>query len=285
MNEYMEQKVDLRWDEPKRSYDVVIIGGGGHGLATAYYLAKEHGISRVAVVEKGWLGGGNTGRNTTVIRANYGIPEAVRFYQRSLELYQSLSDETDRDLMHRQKGNLWLAHTEPGARRERARAEINTAFGATTEFVTPEEIGRICPQIDLSGGGHWPVMGGSYHPAAATARHDRVVWALGEAGLFGLGVPAELGGAEQGLETQLDVWEEISRADGGDRADARPRPRHRGRDHRRPDRRRCRAVGRRRPRHPRRLDGGPAHSHSHPPAAGLRDEPLRARLRPDRHLQ
>ncbi|MEE2778400.1 MAG: FAD-dependent oxidoreductase [Acidobacteriota bacterium] len=180
MNPYMERKVELRWCEPKQSYDVVIIGGGGHGLATAYYLATRHGITNVAVLERSYVGSGNSGRNTTVIRANYGIPEAVRFYQRSLDLYQRLEDETDRDLMHMSKGVLWLAHSEMGVRQERARAEINQAFGAKTDFVTPEEVKKLCPPIDLSGGGVWPVMGGTYHSEGATARHDRVVWAFAE---------------------------------------------------------------------------------------------------------
>jgi sarcosine oxidase subunit beta len=180
MNEFVERKIELVWREPKRSYDVVIVGGGGHGLATAYYLATRHGITNVAVVERKYIGAGNSGRNTTVIRSNYGIPEAVRFYQRSVELYQTLEAETERWVMHKQKGLLWLAHTEAGVRAERARAEVNTAFGARTEFVTPEDVKKICPQIDLSGGGAWPVMGASYHLDGATARHDRVVWALAE---------------------------------------------------------------------------------------------------------
>jgi sarcosine oxidase subunit beta len=159
---------------------VVIVGGGGHGLATAYYLATRHGINKVAVLERSYIGGGNSGRNTTVIRANYGIPEAVRFYQRSLELYQTLEQETDRWLMHKQKGILWLAHTEAAVRQQQARAELNQAFGAKTDFVTPQEAKQICPELDLSGGGVWPVLGGSYHSEAATARHDRVVWALAE---------------------------------------------------------------------------------------------------------
>jgi sarcosine oxidase, subunit beta len=115
-----------------------------------------------------------------VIRANYGVPEAVRFYQHSIDLYKTLEQETDRWIMHKQKGLLWLAHTEAGIRAERARAEVNTAFGAKTEYVTPEEIKKICPHLDLNGGGEWPIMGGSYHPEGATARHDRVVWALAE---------------------------------------------------------------------------------------------------------
>lgn len=184
MNEFIERKVKLTWHEPNSSYDVVIIGGGGHGLATAYYLATRHGISNVAVIERKYIGGGNSGRNTTIIRANYGIPEAVRFYQRSVQLYQTLEAETGRWIMHKQKGLLWLAHNEAGVRQERARAEINTAFGARTEYVGPKEILEISPQIDISGGGTWPVYGGSYHPEGATARHDRVNWALAEGAMM-----------------------------------------------------------------------------------------------------
>ena len=180
MNEAVERSIRLEWRPPRSSYDVVLIGGGGHGLATAYYLATRHGITDVAVLERSYIGSGNSGRNTTVIRANYGIPEAVRFYQHSVELYEQLEAETGRDLMHRRKGLLWLAHTELGVRAERARAEINTAFGARTEFVGRREIGRLCPLIDLDGAGEWPVLGGSYHADAATARHDRVVWAYAE---------------------------------------------------------------------------------------------------------
>lgn len=180
MNEFQERKVQFKWDAPQRSYDVVIVGGGGHGLSTAYYLATRHGISNVAVLERNYIGGGNSGRNTTVIRANYGIPAAVRFYQRSLELYQKLEQETDRWIMHKQKGILWLAHTEASVRQQRARAQLNQAFGAKTDFVTPAQAKEICPELDLSGGGVWPVLGASYHPEAATARHDRVVWALAE---------------------------------------------------------------------------------------------------------
>ncbi|MCB0171970.1 MAG: FAD-dependent oxidoreductase [Anaerolineae bacterium] len=176
----MEKKVQFKWHEPKKHYDVVIVGGGGHGLSTAYFLATRHGITDVAVLERSYIGGGNSGRNTTVIRSNYGIPEAVRFYQRSVDLYYQLEAETDRWMMHEQKGLLWLAHTEAAVRAEVARAEINTAFGAKTEYVTPKQIKEICPEIDLSGGGSWPVIGGSYHPAGSTARHDRVNWALAE---------------------------------------------------------------------------------------------------------
>ena len=180
MNEFVETLLDLTWHEPRRSYDVVIVGAGGHGLATAYYLATRHGMTNVAVVEAGYIGSGNSGRNTTIIRANYGIAESVRFYQRSLELYAGLEEETGCWIMHATKGLLWLAHSEMGLRAERARVLMNQAAGAETVMVGPEEIARICPQVDLAGGGRYPVLGASYHPGGATARHDRVVWAYAQ---------------------------------------------------------------------------------------------------------
>ena len=114
MNEFVETLLDLPWQDPrdvKRAYDVIIIGGGGHGLATAYYLATRHGITNVAIVEKNYIGSGNTGRNTTIIRSNYGIPESNRFYQHSLEMYQGLEEETGCWIMHATKGIMWMAHT------------------------------------------------------------------------------------------------------------------------------------------------------------------------------
>ena len=145
MNEFVETLLDLRWPEPERSYDVVIIGGGGHGLSTAYHLAARHGITNVAVLERNYIGSGNSGRNTTIIRSNYGLPEAVRFYQHSVELYQGLDDETGCDIMHATKGQLWLAHSVTAARTEQTRALLNSACGAHTAYVEPDEIAVDLP--------------------------------------------------------------------------------------------------------------------------------------------
>jgi sarcosine oxidase subunit beta len=182
MNEFTETKVKLGFAEAKKTYDVVIIGGGGHGLATAYYLATRYGITNVAVLERSYIGGGNSGRNTTVIRSNYGIPEAVRFYERAMEMYQELEAETDRWMMHQSKGLLWLCHSESGIRQEKARASVNQAFGTDTVWIDPSEVKKLAPQVDLDPGGRGelPVLGGSFHVRGATARHDRVVWALAE---------------------------------------------------------------------------------------------------------
>lgn len=177
MSDYTDTLPPLRWDEPRGTYDVVIVGGGGHGLATAYYLATRHSITNVAVVEADYIASGNTGRNTTIIRANYGVPEAIRFYQRSLDMYAELEDETGARILHQEKGLVWLAHTEMALRTERARCAMNTAAGAETVMVTPAEIKAMVPQIDLTGGGRYPVLGASHHVRASTARHDRVAWA------------------------------------------------------------------------------------------------------------
>ena len=180
MNEFVETLLDLQWHEPRSSYDVVIIGAGGHGLSAAYHLATRHGITNVAVVEANYIGSGNSGRNTTIIRSNYGIPESIRFYQHSVNKYNSLEEETGCKIMHDAKGLMWMTHTENGMRAERSRALLNRACGVDTYMITPEEAKKLCPQLDLTGGGRYPVVGGSYHPGGATARHDRVVWAYAQ---------------------------------------------------------------------------------------------------------
>ena len=179
MSGYTDTLPSIRWpDERRASYDVVIVGGGGHGLSTAYYLATRHGVTNVAVLEADYIASGNTGRNTTIIRANYGIPEAIRFYQHSLELYQHLEEETGAEILHQTKGIIWLAHTEMAMRTERARCLMNTACGATTVMRTPAELKVLIPELDLTGGGRYPVLGGSHHVEGATARHDRLAWAF-----------------------------------------------------------------------------------------------------------
>ncbi|MFL5775927.1 MAG: FAD-dependent oxidoreductase [Chloroflexota bacterium] len=187
MSRQVETLQPITWHEPRSSYDVVIIGGGGHGLATAYYLATRHGITNVTVLEADYIASGNTGRNTTIIRANYAIPEAIRFYKRSLELYQGLEAETGADIDFRTKGHVWIAHSEMGMRTERGRVLMNQAMGVDTELLTPEDVKRLVPQIDLTGGGRYPVFGASHHVPAATARHDRVAWAFAS-GATGRGV-------------------------------------------------------------------------------------------------
>ena len=183
MSAYTDTLSTIRWPDPtpKKSYDVVIIGGGGHGLSTAYHLATRHAITNVAVLEADYIASGNTGRNTTIIRANYGIPESIRFYQHSLERYQALEEETGAAILFQTKGIIWLAHTEMAMRTERARCQMNIAAGAKTYMRTPAELKELVPELDLTGGGRYPVLGGSHHVEGATARHDRVAWALAAA--------------------------------------------------------------------------------------------------------
>lgn len=159
------------------SYDVVIIGGGGHGLGAAYYLAKEHGITNVAVLEKGYLGRGGTGRNTAIVRSNYLTPQGAEFYQASVDLFQGLSRELDLNLFYSERGHFTMAHSQASLRTQRWRAEVNKQLGIDSELVTPAEIKQMVPEIDLQcGGDQPPIHGALYHPPGAIARHDAVAW-------------------------------------------------------------------------------------------------------------
>jgi sarcosine oxidase subunit beta len=167
----------FRWvPDLKKSYDVVIIGAGGHGLATAYYLAARHGITNVCVLEKGYLAGGNTARNTTIIRANYLTPEGVAFYKESVDLYRGLSLELDINIMYSERGHFTLAHTDAAMRTARWRAEVNKHMGVDSELIFPDDIARLCPVMNMSEDVRYPIMGALYHPPGAIARHDAVAW-------------------------------------------------------------------------------------------------------------
>ena len=176
---YPEPRMFRCHDRLKESYDAVIIGGGGHGLAAAYYLARDHGMPNVAVLEKGYLGGGNTGRNTTIIRSNYLTPEGVAFYDESVRLWQDLSQDFDLNLFYSTRGHFTLAHTDSALRTMRWRAEVNKHLGVDSELVGPGPVRQACPQMDLTCGGHAPVLGALFHTPGAIARHDAVAWGYG----------------------------------------------------------------------------------------------------------
>jgi sarcosine oxidase subunit beta len=167
--------------EPKPRYDMVIVGGGGHGLATAYYLAKQHGITDVAVVEKGWLGGGNTGRNTTVVRSNYFFPESVRLYDMALKLYEGLSRELNYNIMLSQRGMISLAHTP--AEMEMAARVVNAMQinGTDAELFGPEDVKRVLPIYNFGPKARYPALGGVWQGRSGTARHDAVAWGYARA--------------------------------------------------------------------------------------------------------
>ena len=164
-----------------RSYDVVIVGGGVHGLATAYYLAANHGITNVAVLEAGYLGGGGSGRNTAIIRSNYLTPDGVRFYDRSLKLYERLSTDLNFNVMFSQRGHLTLAHNDSSLRTMRWRAEVNKLSGVDSEVIGPVEVKKLVPYLDTSRDARYPILGALYHPPGGIVRHDAVVWAYARA--------------------------------------------------------------------------------------------------------
>jgi len=162
----------------KPSYDVVIIGAGSHGLATAYYLAKNHGITNVAVLEKSYIGSGAAGRNTTIVRSNYRTPEGAAFYSASVKLYEGLGADLDFNLLFSQQGHLTLAHSDRAMITMTERAEVNQLLGVDSRVIDTREIATLCPELDLSREVTWPILGALYHPPGGIIRHDAVVWGL-----------------------------------------------------------------------------------------------------------
>lgn len=176
---HLPEHPEFLWDnpEPKSAYDVIIVGAGGHGLATAYYLAAHHGITNVAVLERGWLAGGNMARNTTIIRSNYLWDESSAIYEHSLKLWEGLEEELDYEIFFSQRGVLNLAHTLQDVRDSVRRVEANRLNGIDAEFLDPAQVKEVCPIINVADDIRYPVMGATYQPRAGIAKHDWVAWA------------------------------------------------------------------------------------------------------------
>ena len=176
LSDHKQWTKNWRSPNPKPEYDVVIIGGGGHGLATAYYLAKEHGMTNVAVIEKGWLGGGNTGRNTTIVRSNYELDTNAHFYEKSLKLWETLSQDLNYNVMFSQRGVLNLAHTDTAVDAALRRGNAMRLNGIDAQWLNPKKIRQRVPLLNLENKGFLPVLGGLLQPRGGTARHDAVAW-------------------------------------------------------------------------------------------------------------
>ena len=166
--------------EPGSKYDVIIIGAGGHGLATAYYLGKNYGIKNVAILEKGWLGGGNTGRNTTIIRSNYLQDPSAAIYEKARSLYENLSQDLNYNIMFSPRGVMMLAQTQHEIRGYERTAHANALQGVSTEFISPQKVKKLCPIINIEGP-RYPVLGALWQPRGGTARHDAVAWGYARA--------------------------------------------------------------------------------------------------------
>jgi sarcosine oxidase subunit beta len=185
------------------TYDVVIIGAGVHGLATAYYLAANHGMRNIAVLDKAYLGGGGSGRNTAIVRSNYLTPEGVRFYDRSVRLYESLAAELNFNVMFSQRGHLTLAHNDGSLRTMRWRAEVNKLEGVDSEVIGPDDVKRLVPFMDVSPDTRYPILGALYHPPGGTVRHDAVNWGYAR-GADALGVQIHENTEVLGIDVEND---------------------------------------------------------------------------------
>ncbi|MAW88389.1 MAG: sarcosine oxidase subunit beta [Phyllobacteriaceae bacterium] len=174
---------EKQWDspEPRAAYDVVIVGAGGHGLATAYYLAKEHGITNVAVLDKGWLGGGNTGRNTTIIRSNYLYDESAGLYDHAVKLWENLSQDLNYNVMYSARGVMMLAHNVHDEQVFKRHIHANRLNGVDNEWLTPAEAKAFCPPLNISATARYPVVGAALQRRGGTARHDAVAWGYARA--------------------------------------------------------------------------------------------------------
>ena len=170
-----------RSPDPAPSYDVIIIGGGGHGLATAYYLAAEHKVGRIAVLEKGWIGGGNTGRNTTIVRSNYLWDESAHLYEKSLQLWEGLSQELNFNVMFSQRGVMNLGHSLQDMRDIYRRSNANRLNGIDSEILNPAQIKAMVPAMNVSENARYPVLGASFQARGGVARHDAVAWGFARA--------------------------------------------------------------------------------------------------------
>ncbi len=199
-----------RRPEPKKGYDAVIVGGGGHGLGTAYYLAEEHGLTDIAVVEKGWIGGGNTGRNTTIIRSNYLFDESAALYDHALKLWETLSEELNYNVMFSPRGVMMLAHTVHDEQVSKRHVHANRANGVDNEWLTARQAKEFCPPLNI-GDIRYPVVGAALQRRGGTARHDAVAWGFARAAdSLGVdilencevtGIRRDSNGAVAGLET------------------------------------------------------------------------------------
>lgn len=200
-----------RFPEPKAAYDVIIIGAGGHGLGTAYYLAKEHGIRNIAVLEKGWLGGGNTGRNTTIIRSNYLWEESQGLYEHSVKLWENLSQELNYNVMYSARGVMMLAHTVHDIQVFKRHVHANRLQGIDNEWLTPEQAKEFCPLLNIEKNMRYPIVGAALQRRGGTARHDAVAWGYARAAsAMGVdiiqncevkGIRRDVNGAVTGVET------------------------------------------------------------------------------------